>query len=96
MRGDIDLEHITRFVLHKQHLSEGSKASGKNLVEVVKSICGLHAQVAPTPYLSLWSRIDEFRKEDLSKELYERRTLVKVWGVRGDTAHRPDGTRCGI
>lgn len=31
MHGDIDLENITRFVLHKQHLAEGSKASGKDL-----------------------------------------------------------------
>ena len=82
MHKDIDVEIINQFVLHKQHLSENAKAESKNLVEVVKDICGLHSQVASTPFISLWNRIDNFQKEDLSKELYERRTLVKIWGVR--------------
>ncbi len=82
MHIDIDLEEINQFVLYKQHLAEHSKSENKCLVEVVKDICGLHAQVASTPYLSLWNRIDNFQKEDLSKELYERRTLIKIWGVR--------------
>ncbi|HEY9206900.1 MAG TPA: winged helix DNA-binding domain-containing protein [Candidatus Methanoperedens sp.] len=82
MYKDIDIELINQFVLHKQHLTEDSKAESKNLVEVVNDICGLHSQVASTPFISLWNRIDNFQKEDLSKELYERRTLVKIWGVR--------------
>lgn len=82
MHTDIDIDEINQFVLYKQHLTEYSKADNKCLVEVVKDICGLHAQVASTPYLSLWNRIDNFQKEDLSKELYERRTLIKIWGVR--------------
>ncbi len=79
---DIDPEKINQFVLYKQHLVKDSKEDSKSLVEVVKDICGLHAQVASTPYLSLWNRIDNFQKEDLSKELYDRRTLIKIWGVR--------------
>ncbi|CAG1002952.1 MAG: winged helix DNA-binding domain-containing protein [Candidatus Methanoperedens sp.] len=82
MHIDSDLEKINQFVLYKQHLAEHSNAQNKCLVDVVKDICGLHAQVASTPYLSLWNRIDNFQKEDLSKELYERRTLIKIWGVR--------------
>ena len=82
MQRDIDLEKINQFVLYKQHLAEDSKAESKNLIEVVKDICGLHSQVASTPFISLWNRIDNFQKEDLSKELYERRTLVKIWVMR--------------
>jgi Winged helix DNA-binding domain len=82
MQRDIDIEEINQFVLYKQHLAEHSKAENKCLIDVVKDICGLHAQVASTPYLSLWNRMDNFQKEDLSKELYERRTLIKIWGVR--------------
>ena len=83
MQKRIGLEEINQFVLRKQHLAEDSKAESKYLVQIVKDICGLHAQVASTPYLSLWNRINDFQKEELSQELYERRTLVKIWGMRG-------------
>lgn len=48
-----DIEEINQFVLYKQHLALHSK--NKCLIDVVKDICGLHAQVASTPYLSLWN-----------------------------------------
>ncbi|MDL5503614.1 MAG: crosslink repair DNA glycosylase YcaQ family protein, partial [Candidatus Methanoperedens sp.] len=82
MQRDIEIEEINQFVLHKQHLAEHSKGERKFLVDVVKDICGLHAQVASTPYLSLWNRIDNFQHEDLSTELYERKSLIKIWGMR--------------
>lgn len=82
MNGAFDLENIYRFVLSKQHLTENSKTNRRRLVDVVKDVCGLHAQTASTPYLSLWNRIDGFQIDDLSKELYERRSLVKIWGMR--------------
>ena len=37
---------------------------------------GLQTQYAPTAYIGLWSRIDGFRREDLTKAL-ERRTVVQ-------------------
>lgn len=83
MQRYVDLEEINQFVLSKQHLTEDSKAESKYLVQIVKDISGLHAQVASTPYLSLWNRINSFQKEELNRELYERRTLVKIWGMRG-------------
>ena len=86
MHSDTDLDKVNQFVLYKQHLAEKSKAGSKHLGDVVKDICGLHAQVASTPYLSLWNRVVDFKKEDLSKELYEKRTLVKIWGMRA-TVH---------
>ncbi len=77
---------MNQWVLHKQHLTQNSKAERNNICEVAKKICGLHAQVPTTPYLSLWNRIDHFQKEDLIKELYEKQTLVKLWGMRA-TVH---------
>lgn len=82
MQANINQKNIAYFSLYKQHLARGLKAESKLLVEVVRDICGLHAQVATTPYLSLWNRLADFHKEDLSRELYEKRTLVKIWGVR--------------
>ena len=83
MHRNINLRDINQFGLYKQHLAGDSKVESKHLVEAVKDICGLHAQVASTPYLSLRNRVANFQKEDLSRELYEKRTLIKIWGVRG-------------
>lgn len=86
MQRDTDLEQVNQFVLHKQHLARNSRAESGHLVDVVKDLCGLHAQVASTPYLSLWNRVTDFEKEDLSRQLYEKRTLVKIWSIRA-TVH---------
>jgi hypothetical protein len=82
MRKTIDLRDTNQFCLYKQHLTRDSKVYSKDLVEAVLNICGLHSQVASTPYLSMWNRVTDFHNEDLSGELYDKRTLVKTWGVR--------------
>ena len=82
MSKQIDFKKINQFILCKQHLTEDSKEKSERVVKVTKDICGLHAQVAITPYLSLWNRVESFRKEVLEKELYEKRTLVKIWCMR--------------
>ena len=84
--GHIDQDRVCRFVLHKQHLANESAAASRRLVAVVKDICGLHAQIASTPYLSLFNRIKDFQKDDLTRSLYEKRILVKIWGMRA-TVH---------
>jgi uncharacterized protein YcaQ len=75
------LEAVNQFVLHKQHLTEESK--GDDVVQVVKDVCTLHAQVPTTPYLSLFQRIRDFNQEDLERELYRKKSLVKVKCMRG-------------
>jgi hypothetical protein len=59
---------------------------------------GLHATDPATLYLSLWARIPGFTVEDLDRELYERRSVLKhlamrrtLWLVRADdlTAVQP-------
>jgi uncharacterized protein YcaQ len=50
---------------------------------VVKGVCGLHAQVPVTPYLSLWNRVENFENNQLDEALYRDKTLVKVWCMRG-------------
>jgi hypothetical protein len=64
---------MNAFVLHKQHLSRGSSA--KAVLPAVEDACGLHSTISATPYLSLFARIDGFKKEDLERELYVRRAL---------------------
>jgi uncharacterized protein YcaQ len=58
----------------------------EEITEAVEQICGLNAQTARGPYLSLWNRIESFTKERLAEALYEEKTLIKAWLMRG-TVH---------
>jgi uncharacterized protein YcaQ len=58
----------------------------EEVTEAVSQICGLNAQTARSPYLSLWNRIEAFTKPALTEALYEEKTLIKAWLMRG-TVH---------
>lgn len=73
-------EHINDFVLSKQHLAPGSHTN--DTLEIVKSVVGLHASDFKTPFLSCFARSDNFRKENLYRELYQKRTLSKIKAMR--------------
>ena len=68
------------FVLSKQHLTPDS--AGDDIVQAVRDVGGLHAMSSTTPYLSLHARCSKFKKEDLDRELYERRSLGRIRCVR--------------
>jgi len=77
----ISLGKVNRLYLTKHHLFR--KARKDHLVKVVDDVCGLHAQVPLTPYLSLWNRVEDFENGLLDEALYRDKTLVKVWCMRG-------------
>lgn len=76
----MNLDQINRFILKKQHLAEDSKID--DIVQVVKDIGGLHAQVPITPYLSLFVRTKNFTKEKLNAELYDKKNLGRIKCIR--------------
>jgi hypothetical protein len=82
-----DLKRVNLFLLRKQHLTEQTKSN--DIIGIAGDICGLHATSATTPYLSLFARMKDFRKERLDEELYSKRTLGKVRGVRGTVYIHP-------
>jgi uncharacterized protein YcaQ len=69
------------FRLSRNHLT--ARAPRGSLVEVARQIGGLHAQVMSSADLSLWTRLRGHRREDLPRALWEDRTLVKTWLMRG-------------
>jgi uncharacterized protein YcaQ len=75
------MEKVRRLYLIKHHLFK--KADRKNLVKVVGDVCGLHAQAATSPYLALWSRVEGFEDKFLDMALFEAKSLVKTWVMRG-------------
>jgi hypothetical protein len=75
------MEKVRQLYLIKHHLLK--KAGRKDLVKVVSDVCGLHAQAATSPYLALWSRVEGFEDKLLDKALFEDKSLVKTWVMRG-------------
>lgn len=54
-----------------------------DVIKIVKDIGGLHATTQTTPYLSLYARKPDFRRQDLEDELYKIKSLGKIRCIRG-------------
>ena len=59
------------------------RASGDRLVEVVRLLCGVHAQVQASAELQIAARVEGVVQADVRAALWERRALVKAWTIRG-------------
>jgi hypothetical protein len=59
------------------------RASGEQLVDVARAVCGVHAQVQTSADLQLAARVEGIVQADVRTALWERRALVKAWTVRG-------------
>ena len=46
-------------------------------------ICGLHAQLMSSAELAAWARVEGLDRGEVPKALWEDRTLVKMWAMRG-------------
>lgn len=57
-----------------------------DLVDVVRAVCGIHAQVMPAAELSVGIRVAGVTRQEVRTELWQRRGLVKAYGLRG-TVH---------
>ncbi|KKL66520.1 hypothetical protein LCGC14_2144130 [marine sediment metagenome] len=75
-----DVKAINHLILEKQHLSEDSKSD--NILEIVEDLCGLHATGTLEPYIQLFIRMNQFSKNDLDIQLYNKKTLGRVRGMR--------------
>ena len=78
---EVSLEKLNRFHLMRHNLL--TKAGKDQLERVISDICGLHSQLAMTPTLSLWNRVESFERNLLEEALYIKKSLVKVWCMRG-------------
>jgi uncharacterized protein YcaQ len=50
---------------------------------MVSHVCGLHAQVMSSAELTLWARVDDLEPDAVQKALWQERSLVKTWAMRG-------------
>lgn len=79
--------------LARSHLVE--RAPADRLVEVVRDVCGIHAQVMGSAELQLAARVEGIGQADVREALWERRELVKTWTLRG-TLHIHPADELGL
>jgi hypothetical protein len=79
--ADLTWRQALAWRLQRQHLSE--RLSGDALLQVTSALCGLHAQVMSSAELTVWARTEDFKRDAIKDALWDQRTLVKLWAMRG-------------
>jgi winged helix DNA-binding protein len=74
----LSLRELNRTLLLRQMLLERKRVS---VGKAVERLVALQAQYAPSPYVALWSRVDAFRKERLTRGFVDG-SIVKAATLR--------------
>ncbi len=80
----LSLDQVIAFRLQRHHLAE--RAPAKELVAVVRDVCGIQAQLGSAARMALWARVQGIAPDDVDRALWEERALAKTWCMRG-TVH---------
>jgi hypothetical protein len=67
--------------IRRHHLDQ--RAPSGSMLAVAGRLCGLHAQVMSSAALTLWARVEDLDRRAVHRALWEDRTLVKTWAMRG-------------
>ena len=54
-----------------------------SMLAVASRLCGFHAQVMSSAELTVWARVEGIDRQDVQRALWQDRTLVKTWAMRG-------------
>ena len=65
------------------------------MLDVVARLAGVHAQVMSSAELALWARVEGLERDAVASALWEERSLVKTWAMRG-TLHLLPATELGL
>jgi hypothetical protein len=74
----LNLRELNRATLARQMLLERESLS---VTAAIERLVGLQAQLASAPYVGLWTRLRDFRREDLAREI-DNRKVVKATSMR--------------
>ncbi len=78
----------------RRHRLAGRRPPGE-LLDVVERIAGVHAQVLSCAELTLWARLDGLDSGVVRDALWQERSLVKLWAMRG-TLHLLPARELGL
>lgn len=79
-RQMIDTAERRRRIGTRHHL--GAARRGKDVVGVADDLVGIHASDPASVYLGLQARTVELTRDDIAEAFYERRSLLRVLGMR--------------
>ena len=74
------ISSVNHFVLSKHHLIPETKIN--DIVKIARNLCGLHSTSQSTPYLSLFARTINFKKEILDEVVFEKKLMGKIRCMR--------------
>ena len=86
-------ESVLAWRVERQRIAR--RAPPARWLEVVQRICGLHAQVQSSAELTLWARVDGLDRATVASALWEERSLVRTWAMRG-TLHLLASAQLGL
>src|SRR2546430_1461547 len=78
-RPVLTLRELNRAMLARQLLLERARIG---IVAAIERLAALQAQWSPSPYIALWSRLKDFRREQLWSAI-ERREVIRARLMRG-------------
>ncbi|ADD44378.1 winged helix DNA-binding domain-containing protein [Stackebrandtia nassauensis] len=78
MTATLSTRTLNRTLLHRQHLTQRTGASA---LEVLKHLVAVQGQEPNWPYVGLWTRITDFKKDELT-ELLETNAVVRSTVIR--------------
>src|SRR5271165_7067364 len=67
--------------MRRQHLI--GRAPAAKMLAVASRLCGLQAQLMSSAELTLWARVENLDRQAIQTALWQNRTLVKTWAMRG-------------
>src|ERR1700736_5093051 len=67
--------------VRRHHLDR--RAPPGSMLAVASRLCGLHAQLMSSAELTVWARVEDLDRRAVQRALWEDRTLVKTWAMRG-------------
>ena len=53
------------------------------MLPIASRLCGLHAQVMSSAELTVWARAEKLGRQDVQRAVWDERSLVKTWAMRG-------------
>ena len=82
-------KQVAAWRVRRQHLDRRLPAG--RMLAVASRLCGLHAQVLSSAELTAWARVENLKRGTVARALWEDRTLVKTWAMRGTLHLLPSG-----
>jgi hypothetical protein len=86
-------EQVRAWRLARHHLDE--RVPREDMLAVASRLCGVHAQLMGSAELTLLARVDGLEPDAVAHALWEERSLVKTWAMRG-TLHLLPAAELGL